>query len=800
MLQRDLELPPPHVYPPDEWRLVETEYYPRRLEQFETLFTTANGYLGIRGAFEEGEPVHRNATLINGFHETWPIVYGERAFGFATTGQTIANVADAKRIRLYVDDEPFSLRHASLLSYERALDMRSGLLQRDLLWELASGKVVSIRSRRLVSLEHRHVAALDYEVTVLNANVPVVISSEAVYDPQEDPAGDPHDPRTRALDGRMLVPDTHYGSGRRLVLAHRTQRSAMTVACGVDHVLETEAHHHVETGCAEDGGRMVVSVDARQGEPIRLTKFIAYHWSRTSPGVELAERVERTLDRVVGHGFGALCDGQRRVVDDFWRRADVQLQADHARVDPARALRTVEEVQQLIRLNLFHILQATARAEGVGVPAKGLTGLGYEGHYFWDTEIYVLPFLTYTEPRIAKNLLKHRHGQLDRARERARQVNQKGALFPWRTISGEEASAYYAAGTAQYHINADVVYALRKYVNATGDKQFLYDEGAEILVETARLWRDLGFFSEERGGRFCIVGVTGPDEYNTVVNNNAFTNLMARENLWYAAETVEFMREHRSERYRALVHRTGLAEAEVQGWRDAAEGMYLPFDEQAGIHLQDDEFRLRKPWNFEETPPEKYPLLLHFHPLVIYRHRVIKQADVVLAMFLLGDEFSLEQKRRNFDYYDPWTTGDSSLSVCIQSIVANEVGRLQKAREYLRYASLMDYADIGRNVRDGCHIASMGGTWMAIVYGLAGFRDDGGRFRFEPRLPEDVTNLRFFLTLRGSLLEVDLSPGETLYTVREGASLTVEHQGQEVTVAPDHPVKMANRRTKEEAR
>ncbi len=790
MLQRELELPPAHIYPPDEWRLVETEFNPDRLAQFETLFTTSNGYLGIRGAFEEGEPVAQNATIINGFHETWPIVYGEEAYGYARTGQSIVDVVDAKRFRLYVDDEPFSLRHASLLAYERALDMRTGVLQRELQWELASGKVVSIRSRRLVSLEHRHAAAVDYEVTVLNASVPVVLSSELVYQPEPGalPGADPRAARPRAAG--VLEPRSAYASEQRIVLGHSIRSSGMTVACGVDHVLEVECPHRVEVENGPNSGRLVLSADARQGEPIRIVKFISYHTSRTSPTEELCERAERTLDRVVVGGFGALLDGQQRAVADFWRRSDVQVHAEYTGDPGNLLLASVEQLQQVVRLNLFHMLQATARAEGVGLPAKGLTGLGYEGHYFWDTEIYVLPFLIYTTPRIAKNLLMLRYQFLDDARQRARELNKKGALFPWRTISGEEASAHYAAGTAQYHINADITYALRKYVDATGDEDFLYDEGAEILVETARLWRDLGFFCEQRDDRFCIVGVTGPDEYNTVVNNNTFTNLMARENLWYAAETVSDMRRSRPARYRALVHRTGLADDEVDAWREAADRMFLPYDEKAGIHLQDDQFPFRKPWDFEGTPPERYPLLLHYHPLEIYRHRVIKQADVVLAMFLLGDEFSLEEKRRNFDYYDPLTTGDSSLSVCIQSIVAAEVGRPEKARAYLRYAALMDYADIAGNVDDGCHIASMGGTWMAIVNGIAGFRDYEGRFRFAPRLPADATSLRFRMTLRGTLLEVDLRPGEAAYTVLEGDALTIEHEGRELEIAPGAPVRV----------
>jgi alpha,alpha-trehalose phosphorylase len=484
---------------------------------------------------------------------------------------------------------------------------------------------------------------------------------------------------------------------------------------------------------------------------------------------------------VRSQGFAELAAAQEAYLEDFWRRSDIEFESEATPDEP----RAAEYVQQAIRFNLFHILQASARADRRGIPAKGLTGQGYEGHYFWDTEIYVLPFLVYTMPQAARNLLALRHRNLDLARERARQVNQKGALFPWRTINGEEASAYYAAGTAQYHINADVVYALRKYVWATGDEEFLLDAGAEILVETARLWRDLGFFSEDLGGDFSITGVTGPDEYNTVVNDNLFTNLMARENLWYAAQTVERMQAEHPEQLAQLVDRTGLEPGETADWREAADRMHLPYDEKRGVYLQDDDFFEREPWDFEGTPPEKYPLLLHFHPLVIYRHRVIKQADVVLAVFLLGDEFTVEEKRRVFDFYDPLTTGDSSLSACIQSIVAAEVGYVDKAREYARSALLVDLADSHQNAADGLHIASMGGTWMAIVHGFAGFRDFDGRFRFDPVLPPGITRLRFPLTIRGARLRVEIEPRQASFTLEEGDELRFECRGKQVHLSEE---------------
>jgi len=376
---------------------------------------------------------------------------------------------------------------------------------------------------------------------------------------------------------------------------------------------------------------------------------------------------------------------------------------------------------------------------------------------------------------------------LDKARERARIVGHVGALFPWRTINGEEASAYYAAGTAQYHINADIMYALRKYVEVTGDETFLFDCGVEMLVETARMWLDLGHHSKRRGGKFCIDGVTGPDEYNTVVNNNTFTNLMARENLWYAAQTVRRMYRRHRDKYENLAHSTGLRLREAREWQKAADTMHLPYDENLGIHPQDDGFLEKEPWDLDEIPPEKFPLLLHYHPLVIYRRRVIKQADVVLAMFLLGDEFNLREKRRNFDYYDKLTTGDSSLSVSIQSIIAFELGDVDKAVEYLRYAMMMDLGDVGGNVKSGLHMASMGGTWMAVVNGIAGMRDYGGQLSFRPRLPHKINAMRFPLMVKDCRIEVHLDHRSATYTLLTGRSLSIMHYGQEVKLTRKNP-------------
>ena len=764
--------PPEDIYPVDEWRLVETRFDEERLAAAEALFATANGYLGMRGTCDEGLPVEHSGTYVNGFHETWPIVYGEEAYGFAKQGQTIVDLPDAKVIRLYVDDEPFHLPTATLEGFERALDMRVGTLDRTLVWAHSSGQRVAITSQRLVSLEHRHLAAIAYDVTLLASDAPVVIVSEVADSQRASPATG--DPRSRQLGCEVLACHVSRAADLRVVHGYSARSSGMTLSCAIDHEVRTDCPYTTEAQADGPRGRVVFSIDGQVGVPIRLVKYITYHSSRRPQVAELCQRAERVLDRAVSRGFQDLLDSQRRFLDDFWHRSDV-VQSGKRRW------------QQAIRFNLFHMCQATARAEGVGVPAKGLTGPGYEGHYFWDTEIYVLPFLTYTKPRIAQNLLRLRHANLDLARQRARQVNQQGALFPWRTINGMEASAYYAAGTAQYHINADIVYALRKYVDATGDAEFLRSVGAELLIETARLWADLGFF-DRRDGRFRINGVTGPDEYNTVVNNNLYTNLMAREGLWYAAETIGALRDADPSRFAVLVRETGLDPGEIDEWRRAADRMYLPYDDRAGVHLQDDAFTDKEEWDFDSTPADRYPLLLHYHPLVIYRHRVVKQADVVLAMFLLGHQFSLTQKQRNFVFYDRLTTRDSSLSCSIESIVAAEVGEMEKAFTYSIDAGFMDLADVAGNAHDGCHIASMGGFWMTLIYGFAGMRDNGGRITFAPRVPPELGSLRFPVEIRGQRLEVELTPQRATYLLKGTRSLTIGHEGEIMELRPDTPV------------
>ncbi|GJE72691.1 glycoside hydrolase family 65 protein [Methylorubrum podarium] len=770
--------PPTDIFPPNPWAIEAIRYDGALARDFtgqaETMFALSNGYLGMRGITDEGVPVREAGTYLNGFYEHRPISYGERAYGFPTVGQSILNCPDGTVMSLSVDDEPFTLPEAEILSYRRALDFRTGTLERDVTWATPAGKRLRLRTLRLVSLAHRHRAALAYELTAEEVEAEVVIASALRND--QPLAADTSDPRlAEGFVGRVLHPTGTRAEALRAILSYRTASSGLVLGCGMDHVVAADGPFAVQASVGDDLARVVFRATLAPGRAIRIHKYLSYHYSDGAAPEAIRSQVGWTLDRAVETGFASIRARQHADVTRFWERADVVVEAENPRI------------QQAVRWNLFQLMQASERAEGHGIAARGLTGRTYEGHYFWDTEIYVLPFLIYTNPPMARSLLKVRYDMLDSARDRARELGHRGAMFPWRTINGREASAYYAAGTAQYHINADIAFALRQYVEVSGDADFLCRYGAEILVETARLWCDLGFFSERMGGRFCIHGVTGPDEYTAIVNNNCYTNLMARENLRYAAETVRRLERDDPDSFATLVRRTGLEPDEAEAWDQAAERMYLPYDERLKVHPQDDAFLDLERWDFAGTPEDRYPLLLHYHPLNLYRSQVIKQADMVLAMFLLSEQFTPEAKRRNFAYYDPLTTHDSSLSVCIQSIVANEIGLREKAIHYFNFALAMDLSDIGGNMMHGAHIAAIGGTWLALVYGFAGMRDTRGRISFQPCLPDAWKRLSFTLRIRGRTIRVELDHAAATYRLEAGEELTLWHAGERVGLTVAEP-------------
>ncbi|MCZ7536540.1 MAG: glycoside hydrolase family 65 protein [Acidimicrobiia bacterium] len=747
----------------EPWCLRETELDLDVLDRSESVFALANGHIGWRGNLDEGAPRGLPGSYLNGVFEQRPLPYAEAGFGYPEAGQIMLNVTNGKLIRLLVDDEPFDVRYGELRGHERVLDFRAGVLRRQAEWTSPADRTIRVSSTRLVSFVQRSVAAIEYEVEVLDGPARLVVQSELVTNEPLPPAS--ADPRVAAVIEDPWRSEEHAGEGGRVELVHRTEHSGLLMAAAMDHVVDGPGPTEMLVESSADLGRVTVAALLAPGERLRLVKFVTYGWSAARSRPAVRDQVEASLTAARLTGWEGLVAEQRAYLDDFWARADVAVDGD-------------AEIQQAVRFALFHVLQAGARAERRAIPAKGLTGTGYGGHAFWDTETFVLPVLTYTVPAAARHALAWRHSTLPMARQRADQLGLAGAAFPWRTITGVECSSYWPAGTAAFHVGADIAGAVVRYLGATADEHFEQNMGLELLSETARLWCSLGHH-DTRGG-FRIDGVTGPDEYSAVADNNVYTNLMAQHNLRAAAEVAE--------RNPDRARRIGVDGEEMAAWRDAANAMVVPYDEALGIHPQAEGFTAHEIWDFDATSPEQYPLLLHFPYFDLYRKQVVKQADLVLAMHLRGDAFSPEEKAANFAYYEQLTVRDSSLSSCTQAVIAAEVGHLDLAYDYLVETALMDLDDLEHDTRDGLHIAALAGTWIALVDGLAGMRECDGTLGFAPRLPEGLTRLAFGVVFRGRRLGVEATTEATTYRLSGGDALTVFHFGKATTVSGDEPV------------
>nr|WP_218886502.1 glycoside hydrolase family 65 protein [Kineococcus aurantiacus] len=706
----------------------------------ESLFALSNGHIGFRGNLDEGEPHGLPGTYLNSFYEERPLPYAEAGYGYPEVGQTVVNVTDGKIVRLFVDDEPFDVRYGRLLAHERVLDLRAGTLVRTADWVSPAGKRVRVRSTRLVSFVQRAVAAVEFTVEAVDDEVRVTLQSELVANealPQQSA-----DPRVSAVLKAPLVSVDHDCGRAGATLVHRTRASGLQMAAGMENHVEAPGRVDVETHDADDWARTTVVCVLGAGEQVRLQKYLAYGWSGLRSHPALRDQVAGALSGARFTGFEGLLREQREYLEEFWDAADVQVDGD-------------AEVQQAVRFGLFHVLQAGARAEQRGIPAKGLTGPGYDGHIFWDTEAYVLPVLTYTAPEAAADALRWRASTLDQARSRAAELRLAGAAFPWRTIRGEESSGYWPAGTAAFHVNGDIAAAVERYRIATGETTLETDGGLAVLVETARMWRSLGH--HDTAGRWHVAGVTGPDEYTAVVADNVFTNLVAAQNLRVAAEACH--------RHPDLARSLGVDLEETAAWRDAADAVHVPYDEDLRVHQQCEGFTRRPEWDFEANP--QYPLLLHSPYFDLYRKQVVKQADLQMALFWFADRFSDEDKARAVDYYERRTVRDSSLSAAVQAVTAAEVGHLELAHDYVYEAASVDLRDLHHNTGDGLHIASLAGTWLALVNGFGGMRDVGGSLVFRPRLPSGISRLRFSVRWRGTKLTVDVRPEQVEYSVRD---------------------------------
>lgn len=702
------------------WKIIRTKLDPQQLNVEESLFSLANGYLGVRGNFEEGYD-HGVDTIkgayINAFYEIVDIPYNEKHHGFPSIKEKIVNVIDAQGLEIYLgeEEERFSLFAGEIQSYERILHLDKGYSERKIHWRSPKGKEVQITFRRLVSFTQRELFSI--QVTLEPVNFFGKVKIVSAVDGNVSNYTNENDPRLARDDGHILSVTDVKVDGSHAVVVAETKRSQLQTAC-----ITTHAHSDGTISQVAQDKAVQTEITFQLAKVQTVEKRNVYVDSRRH-GEDLVQQGMAIHQSLTGKSFSDLLQEQETYMQNYWSHADVVIHGD-------------EKVQEGIRFNLFHLLQSAGRDACSNIAAKGISGEGYEGHYFWDTEIYMLPVFMLTKPELARQLLTYRYNILDHARARAKEMGHKqGALFPWRTITGQECSSYYPASTAQYHISADIAYAFVQYYLVSRDLEFFRDYAAEVLFETARLWIDTGHFLNDE---FRIDAVTGPDEYTALVNNNYYTNAMAKYNLEWAKKAYDLLQKQYPDKLVELRKRINLQDEEPEIWQRAAKAMYLPYDEKLDINPQDDSFLQKAVWDFENTPKDRYPLLLNTHPLTLYRYQVCKQPDTVLAHFLLDGIEDLKTVKNSYLYYEKITTFDSSLSSCIFSIMGAKIGDMDRAYRYFMETARLDLDNTQKNTKDGLHLANMGGTWLAIIYGFAGLRiRESGQLSLYPQLPEN---------------------------------------------------------------
>lgn len=747
------------------WQLRQTARDAGRQARDETLFALANGGLGVRGAFEEQDSPSDGSFLASAFEQS-PIHYHERLAGFARSTDTRVPVAEGKRIRIWLGQERLDPDRSEWLDYERALDLRHGLLHRRLRLRTPSGHTLEIQAERVVPFSEHALLAIRFRLTSIDYHGPVTLVSSLEAGARAVAQGD--DPRIGAGGGEGLHTIGCGGHDDLLWLAQRAPHRGFELSAGQRH----RVGKGLRADVAEVGDEHVsqrYTAELQPGQSVQLEKFVAYVHEQDV--AERANQLDQLLARAVETGFDGFAATQSAAMEGFWQRAAIAV--------PGAA-----DAELALRFNLFHLLQSAGRNGDDGTAAKGLTGEGYEGHCFWDTEAFVLPVMAFTAPEVARAMLHYRFRTLEAARLHAREMNHPiGALYPWRTIDGGECSAHYPSGSAAYHINAAVAYGIGLYLDASDDVDFLLEAGAEMLFETARIWPQVGHFNARKGGAFCIHEVTGPDEYTTLVNNNFYTNRMAQRHLECAVRAWHRLRQSHPQALDALAARLQLGEQEVALWHRAARAMYLPYDASYGVLAQDDEFLDKPRWPYPAPQGEHRPLLLDYHPLTLYRHQICKQADVVMALVLAGDGLDERAKRRSFDYYEAVTTHDSTLSAPVFGILASEVGHPDKAWRYFDASLRVDLDDLHRNTDHGVHMAAMAGSWLGLSQGFAGLRVRQGQLAFAPTLPASWPGYGFAIRWRGCVLRLEVAAQGVRYHLEEGAELAIEHVGEELLLS-----------------
>lgn len=746
-----------------EWNIVEDGFDPKRNRIVESIMSLGNGYMGMRGNFEEkysGDSLQ--GTYIAGVYYPDRTVVGWWKVGYPEYFAKVLNAINFIGIDVTLGQTPLDLHILEPTGFKRTLDMQHGELRRDFIVEDNEGRRFSVHAKRIVSKEHREIAAISYSITL--EHDPTQQGTTITFVPY--------------LDGNVVNEDANYGEdfwlgiteasepGLQLVTMETKKSNFVVAAASSCRILlngsectSLEPKYLATSRYAET----LVEASLSLGETLTLEKIVAITTNRDFPTEQVTEKAVEILGTYKTQSYDSLFASHSKAWDYIWQDSDIKISGDVT-------------AQQGIRFNIFHLHQTyTGEDPRLNIGPKGFTGEKYGGSTYWDTEAYCLPFyLSTSDPSIAKNLLIYRYNHLEKAKENATKLGLKGALYPMVTMTGEECHNEWEITFEEIHRNGAIAYAIFNYIRYTGDHDYLRDYGLEVLVEISRFWASRVHY-QPRKGVYMILGVTGPNEYENNVHNNWYTNRIAA---WTLEYTLEVLKNSDLE----------VDEEEKQSWQDIVDRMYYPFVEELGVFEQQDGFMDKHLMPVERIPAEQLPLNQNWSWDRILRSCFIKQADVLQGLFFLGDRYDLETKKRNFDFYEPMTVHESSLSPCVYSIIAAEVGYHSKAHElYLRTARL-DLDNYNNDTDDGLHITSMAGTWMSIVYGFGGLRIEDDRLSLKPFAPAEWQGYSFRLRFRDHRLEVNVQAGQVVVRQEGGSTCEIMVHGQLQSIAKDGEV------------
>jgi beta-phosphoglucomutase len=722
------------------WTVRESQFDLSSLGRQETVLTVGNGYLGTRGSFAERYPGDLPATLINGLFDDVPIIHTE-----------LASAPDWLLCDLWIGGERFAMDRGQVLAYERTLDLRDGTLTRLVRWRSPQGRTVELRVMRWASMADEHLCVLQYGVTALDFDGEVELRAEI-----DGTAENPGTLVPREIGLRHWRLEGHgYPTPQTAYLHSRTRLSEVDLCTATHLAVEgiPEAAYSAHD-CTHTPG-VKARFHLKRGETAVANKLVTYYTSRdTDHPVEAALQGLRDAAR---RGYASLLRAHRTPWANLWDGSDVLIEGD-------------DEAQRAVRFNLYHLLIAVPRhSDRVSIPAKTLSGFGYRGHVFWDTDIFIVPFFVFTHPGLARNLLLYRYHTLPGARENARQAGYQGAMYAWESAQdGRETTPRWVplrdgelvriwCGDIEQHISTDVAYAVWHYWQVTGDDEFMRDYGAEIILDTAVFWGSRVEYDAE-AGRYEINDVIGPDEYHEHVDNNAFTNRMVQWHLERALELVAWLRDRYPAQASILVERLGLSDKRLAHWDDVRRRLYIPFDPATGLFEQFDGFYDLEEVDWQALETRTRPIQEVLGIEAVQKVKALKQADVLMLLYLLGNEYDQRVRRANWDYYEPRTdhTYGSSLGPATHALMGSQLGYLEDAYQHFVRAAFVDLADLRGNTADGIHAASAGGVWQVMTMGFGGMRVGPEGPTFAPRLPKQWRRLRFKVRYRGETRVVDL--------------------------------------------